>query len=128
MDRRGSDSRINYFNPALTVKTTITPLILSQVAEICEQVGRLDAGLTRDPRTASSPHLRKNNRIRSIHSSLAIENNTLSLDQVTEAFFLINGDSRFFNQSINLWITVTTTIIPPVTFFVIMGMSYPIKK
>ena len=31
---------------------------------------------------ANKPHLRRNNRIRSIHSSLAIEANSLSLDQV----------------------------------------------
>ena len=29
------------------------------------------------------PHLRKENRIRTIHSSLAIEHNSLSLEQVT---------------------------------------------
>lgn len=33
--------------------------------------------------TALSPHLRRNNRIRTIQASLAIENNTLSLEQVT---------------------------------------------
>ncbi len=52
---------------------TITPLILSQVAEICGQVGRLDNSSGSD----------QENRIRSIHSSLAIEGNTLSLDQVS---------------------------------------------
>ena len=30
-----------------------------------------------------SPHLKKENRIRAIHSSLAIEQNSLSLEQVT---------------------------------------------
>ena len=58
---------------------TITPAILSLVAEIAGEVGRL-AALTG---TAHVPKLRRENRIRSIHASLAIENNTLSLDQVT---------------------------------------------
>jgi Fic family protein len=58
---------------------TITSAILSMVAEIAGEVGRLDvmAG------SGSVPRLRRENRIRSIHASLAIENNTLSLDQVT---------------------------------------------
>lgn len=58
---------------------TITPTVLSLVAEIAGEVGRIGAlgG------TAHAPKLRRENRIRSIHASLAIENNTLSLDQVT---------------------------------------------
>lgn len=58
---------------------TITPAILSLVAEIAGEVGRLDV-LTG---AGSVPKLRRQNRIRTIHASLAIENNTLSLDQVT---------------------------------------------
>jgi Fic family protein len=58
---------------------TITPAILSLVAEIAGEVGRLGALSG----TAQVPKLRRENRIRSIHASLAIENNTLSLDQVT---------------------------------------------
>jgi len=60
--------------------------MLSQVAEICEIVGRMDEASRETPDSwgASSPYLRKDNRIRSIHSSLAIENNSLSLDQVTD--------------------------------------------
>lgn len=49
------------------------------IAEISEQVGRvivLQEG-------SISPHLRRGNRIRTIHSSLAIEHNSLSLEQVT---------------------------------------------
>lgn len=49
------------------------------IAEISEQIGRitvLQEGMI-------SPHLRRENRIRTIHSSLAIENNSLSLEQVT---------------------------------------------
>jgi Fic family protein len=58
---------------------TITPAILSLVAEIAGEVGRLGAVHG----SGSVPKLRRENRIRSIQASLAIENNTLSLDQVT---------------------------------------------
>jgi Fic family protein len=57
----------------------MTDKMTSLIAEISEQVGRitvLQEGIT-------SPHLRRENRIRTIHSSLAIEHNSLSLDQVT---------------------------------------------
>jgi len=58
---------------------TLTPRILALVAEICERVGRW-VGEGREP---VSPRLRRENRIRTIQASLAIENNTLSIDQVT---------------------------------------------
>ncbi|GAA5118809.1 Fic family protein [Luteolibacter yonseiensis] len=58
---------------------TITPAILSLVAEIAGEMGRIGALSG----AAQIPKLRRENRIRSIHASLAIENNTLSLDQVT---------------------------------------------
>ena len=57
----------------------ITNSILDKIAEIAELVGQVGAtsGLT------TNPTLRRTNRIRTIYSSLAIEQNTLSLDQVT---------------------------------------------
>ena len=61
---------------------TITSTALKLVAAISERLalfpasGSLAAG-------ALSPQLRRENRIRTIHASLAIENNTLSLEQVT---------------------------------------------
>lgn len=58
---------------------SITPAILQQVADICELLGRWS--VTAD--AALSPRLRRDNRIRTIQASLAIENNTLSLEQVT---------------------------------------------
>lgn len=58
---------------------TITPAILDLLAQIAEEVGRL--GLR--GAIPSAPQLRRKNRIKSIHASLAIENNTLSLEQVT---------------------------------------------
>lgn len=58
---------------------SITPAILQSVADICQLLGRWSV----TGETALSPHLRRNNRIRTIQASLAIENNTLSLEQVT---------------------------------------------
>lgn len=58
---------------------TLTAQMLALVAEISEQVGRLTA--TRSE--ALTPQLRRGNRIRTIQASLAIENNTLSVEQVT---------------------------------------------
>lgn len=57
----------------------ITASILDKIAEIAELVGQVNAvsGLS------TNPMLRRTNRIRTIYSSLAIEQNTLSLEQVT---------------------------------------------
>ena len=59
----------------------ITEKILHLISEIAEQVGMLNARIGGD---TPSPMLRKKNQIKTIHSSLAIENNTLSLNQVTD--------------------------------------------
>jgi Fic family protein len=57
---------------------TITPKIINLISIISEQIGRLDGqGLE------ISPQLRKQNRIQTIHSTLAIEGNTLSIEQIT---------------------------------------------
>lgn len=58
---------------------TITPEILNRVAAISEAIGRLTV-LTDQAR---SLRLRRINRIRTIHGSLAIEGNTLSEAQIT---------------------------------------------
>ena len=63
---------------------TITNQILSYVSSISEKIGRITATSNLE----SKPHLRKNNRIKSIHSSLKIEANSLSLGQVRD---VING-------------------------------------
>ena len=62
----------------------ITNQIIDYVAEIAELVGRLTAS----PLLSTNPTLRRANRIRTIHGSLAIEQNTLSLEQVTA---VLNG-------------------------------------
>ncbi len=59
---------------------TITPRIVQQVAEIVELVTRWSVSGA----SALSPKLRRANRIRTIQASLAIENNTLSIEQVTD--------------------------------------------
>ena len=57
----------------------ITPSILKEVAHIERLVGQLEGLQHTKPQT----YLRKSNRVRTIHASLAIEGNTLELDQVT---------------------------------------------
>lgn len=57
---------------------TITNAMLEYVSSIMEKIGKLDNYTNYE----KMPNLRRNNRIKSIHSSLAIEANSLSLDQV----------------------------------------------
>ena len=57
----------------------ITNQMIGYVAEIAELVGKLSAVSS----LSANPTLRRSNRIRTIHGSLAIEQNTLSLEQVT---------------------------------------------
>ena len=59
----------------------VTPKTLDLVVRISEEMGR--RGLSQEQ--ALSPALRRGNRLRSIHASLAIEHNSLSLEQVTAA-------------------------------------------
>lgn len=63
---------------------TISDRMLALVSSISEKVGTI----TDHRALESKPHLRKNNRIRSIHSSLKIEANSLSLNEVRD---VING-------------------------------------
>lgn len=65
--------------PRYAPPLTLTSTMLDLVAQISEQVGRLTA--IRE--TQMTPQLRRGNRIRTIQASLAIENNTLSVEQVT---------------------------------------------
>ena len=62
----------------------ITNAILDEIAEIAELVGHMNATLG----LSTNPTLRRANRIRTIYSSLAIEQNTLTLEQVTA---VLNG-------------------------------------
>ena len=56
---------------------TITSTILNYLIEISKVLGNLEI------ETKKNLHFRKENRIKSIHSSLAIENNSLSIEQIT---------------------------------------------
>ncbi len=68
------------YNPPFNMTEEITNLIV----EIGELVGTISTFQSMNP----NPVLRRESRIKTIYSSLAIEQNTLSLDQVTD---VING-------------------------------------
>ncbi len=58
---------------------TVSAKIIDLISKISEKIGEINS-------LESSPHhvnLRKENRIKTIHSSLAIENNSLSIEQIT---------------------------------------------
>jgi Fic family protein len=57
----------------------ITSSILKLITSISEKIGEVNANLLNKP----SPKLRKQNRIKTIHSSLRIEGNTLTEEQIT---------------------------------------------
>ena len=63
---------------------TITNEMLTKISNIMEKIGKLDNYTTLD----KTPYLRKQTKINSIHSSLAIENNKLTVCQVKD---IING-------------------------------------
>lgn len=71
---------------------TISDRMLTLVSAISEKVGKVAFR----KEFGSQPHLRKNNRIRSIHSSLKIEANSLSLRQVRDVIDgrLVFGDQK----------------------------------
>jgi Fic family protein len=57
-----------------------TPMVLNLLVEIGEWIGRYQSSVE----GTLTPQLRRGNRIRTIQASLAIENNTLTLEQVTD--------------------------------------------
>ena len=86
MQVNGGDIMEDYKPPFM-----ITNNILGYVSSISEKIGRITAISNLE----SKPHLRKNNRIKSIHSSLKIEANSLSLGQVRD---VINGKTVLGEQ------------------------------
>ena len=68
------------YNPPFEVNNQI----LSLVSDISELAGRITVSSDFD----KNPRLRRENRIKTVHGSLAIEQNTLSLEQVTA---VLNG-------------------------------------
>lgn len=73
MDEKG------YIPPYTITNRTVN--LISYITEIITKI-------TINDQMSSNPRLRRDNRIRTIHASLAIENNSLSLDQMTD---IING-------------------------------------
>ena len=69
---------------AYTPPFSVTETIINLVAEISEKIGSITAW----QHMSINPRLRRDSRIRTIHGTLAIESNTLSLAQVTD---VING-------------------------------------
>ena len=57
----------------------ISPLILELISSISEKIGEVNANYL----NKQSPQLRKQNRIKTIHSTLQIEGNTLTEEQIT---------------------------------------------
>jgi Fic family protein len=57
----------------------ITPEILKLIVSVSEKIGQINSRFLDKP----SPKLRKENRIKTIHSSLSIEGNTLTTEQIT---------------------------------------------
>jgi len=69
-------------DPPYSPPLTLNPALLNRVAAIAEALGRWSARQDSQP----SPRLRRENRIHTIQASLAIEQNSLSLEQVTALF------------------------------------------
>lgn len=62
----------------MTPPYNITPKILKLISSISEKIGEVNANYL----SKQSPQLRKQNRIKTIHSSLQIEGNTLTEEQI----------------------------------------------
>ncbi len=63
----------------MTPPFSITPEILSLVSQIERLIGRVESLNQPKPQ----PHLRKSNRVKTLHGSLTIEGNTLDEEQIT---------------------------------------------
>ena len=86
---------------------TISERVLEQVASISEKVGKI----TSHKEFESRPHLRKNNRVRSMHSSLKIEANSLSLSEVRDVIngHLVIGDRKEIQEVKNAYAAYSQT-------------------
>ena len=80
---------------------TITNIMLDCVASISEKIGKMSALKNLE----AKPHLRKNNRIRSIYSSLRIEANSLSIGQVRDVISgqLVLGEQKEIQEVKNAY-------------------------
>lgn len=66
----------NQYTPPFTMTDTVTDLVI--------EIGELVGQITVYDHLSPNPRLRRENRIKTIHSSLAIENNSMTLAQVTD--------------------------------------------
>ena len=80
---------------------TITNTMLDCVASISKKIGKMSALKNLE----AKPHLRKNNRIRSIYSSLRIEANSLSIGQVRDVISgqLVLGEQKEIQEVKNAY-------------------------
>jgi len=80
---------------------TISNRMLELVSDISEKIGKISS----HKELESKPHLRRNNRIRSIHSSLRIEANSLSLSEVRDVIngHLVLGDQKEIQEVKNAY-------------------------
>ena len=80
---------------------TISNRMLELVSDISEKVGKISS----HKELESKPHLRRNNRIRSIHSSLKIEASSLSLSEVRDVIngHLVLGDQKEIQEVKNAY-------------------------
>lgn len=80
---------------------TISNRMLELVSDISEKVGKIGS----HKELTSRPHLRRKNRIRSIHSSLRIEANSLSLSEVRDVIngHLVLGDQKEIQEVKNAY-------------------------
>lgn len=79
----------------------ITNKMLTYVSSISEKIGNIDY----QNNLESKPHLRHNNKIRSIHSSLRIEANSLTLGQVRDVIdgHLVLGEQKEIQEVKNAY-------------------------
>lgn len=80
---------------------TISNRMLELVSDISEKVGKISS----HKELESKPHLRRNNRIKSIHSSLKIEANSLSMSEVRDVIngHLVLGDQKEIQEVKNAY-------------------------
>ena len=86
----------NYVSPF-----TITSVMLEYVSKIMEKIGKMSNYTNLNKML----NLRKNNKIRSIHSSLAIESNSLTLEQVAAVIDgkLVMGPQKEIQEVLNAY-------------------------
>ena len=86
---------------AYTPPFKLTNIMLDLVASISEKVGRINTGKNLE----SKPHLRKNNRVKSIYSSLKIEANSLTIGQVRDVIDgkLVLGEQKEIQEVKNAY-------------------------